>query len=342
MNCEVGDSQYKRVRIAILDTGIAGPPVQRPPKLVTSNWGHLVECKSFEHSGVWNKDSNGHGTHTSMLLLKVCPNAEVSILKVVERHGDSIDQKAVSDAIVYAVEKGADIISISLGWKYDNGHLKTALLYAQEKHVLVFAATSNDGIRDSSGMMYPARAHNVISVDSANGEGETSGFNPASNDNENSKGDRFTAPGEDVLSAYPPDLEKSGIKRMTGTSFSTPIAAGVAALVLEFSRQPPLGLDPNINFKLRDMDVMRSILHTFCSEKKEGSRGFRFLYPWLNLSSGDHASRPYGGDANDLGSPRFDVAGAFVRHLRKRVDPNIGTAMYNRLFSSDTDKLNNF
>ena len=190
------------------------------------------------------------------------------------------------------MEKGADIISISLGWKYDNGHL-----YAQEKHVLVIAATSNDGIRDSSGMMYPARAHNVISVDSANGEGETSGFNPASNDNENSKGDRFTAPGEDILSAYPPDLGESGIKRMTGTSFSTPIAAGVAALVLEFSRQSPLGLDHNINFKLRDMGVMRSILHTFCSEK-EGSRGFRFLCPWLNLS---------GGDANDPGSPRFNV-----------------------------------
>ena len=97
----------------------------------------------------------------------------------------------------------------------------------------------------------------------------------------------------------------SGMKKMTGTSFSTPIAAGVAALVLEFSRQSPLSLDPNINFKLRDIDVMRSILHTFCSEKKEGSRGFRFLCPWLNLSGGDHASRPYGGDANDPGSLRF-------------------------------------
>ena len=55
-----------------------------------------------------------------MLLLKVCLNAEVSILKVEEHYGDLIDPKAVSDAIVYTVEKGADIISISLGWKYDS------------------------------------------------------------------------------------------------------------------------------------------------------------------------------------------------------------------------------
>jgi len=101
-----------------------------------------------------------------MLLLKVYLNTEVSILEVEKRRDDSIDQKAVNDAIVYAVKKGADIISISLGWKYDDGYLKTALLYAQEKHVLAFAATSNDGIRDLSGMMYPARAHNVINVDS--------------------------------------------------------------------------------------------------------------------------------------------------------------------------------
>ena len=36
------------------------------------------------------------------------------------------------------------------------------------------------------------------------------------------------------------------------------------------------------------------------------------------------------------------MSGAFIRHLRKRVDPNIGTAMYNQLFSSGTDELNNF
>ena len=65
-----------------------------------------------------------------MLLLRVCLNAEVSILKVKERYGDSIDQKAVNDAIVYAVGKGADIISISLGWKYDDVLTKIGFTYS--------------------------------------------------------------------------------------------------------------------------------------------------------------------------------------------------------------------
>ena len=65
-----------------------------------------------------------------MLLLRVCLNAEVSILKVEERHGDSINQKAVNDTIVYAVGKGANMISISLEWKYNDVSTKIGFTYS--------------------------------------------------------------------------------------------------------------------------------------------------------------------------------------------------------------------
>jgi hypothetical protein len=52
---------------------------------------------------------------------------------------------------------------------------------------------------------------------------------------------RFTAPGEAVESAFPTTrMSKTGFERLSGTSMASALAAGVAAMVLAFARQPPL------------------------------------------------------------------------------------------------------
>jgi len=293
--------------------------------MVVDNNDRLQEddCKSFDGSGIWGEDVDGHGTHAAMLALQVCRNAELMILRVVQKRTDVIKATVAADAIRHAVKKGADIISISLGWKYASDEVNSALLEAQAKQVLIFAATSNEGVRDPTGIAHPARALTVISVDSASGEGQPSTFNPPTNDAINNKGSRLTAPGENVLSAFPPSLEPSGLKRKTGTSFATPIAAGVAGLILEFARQPPLSWHPRVARKLKETEVMRPFLNLFCADKHDRESNYWFLHPWKLLSSGDHTNGPYGGDAADANSMRYLRAYAILLHMVTMVDPNI-------------------
>jgi subtilisin family serine protease len=166
----VNGEPYKRTRIAIIDSGLAHPPSQHVPREVEDNLHRFVECKSFEPSEKWFEDDDGHGTATAMLALKVCPNAEIMILRVMQRADGGISDEKVQKAISHAVDHAADIISISLGWPYDSDQLESALKHAQDHNILVFAATSNDG-NTGKGILYPASALNVISVDSASGEG---------------------------------------------------------------------------------------------------------------------------------------------------------------------------
>jgi len=319
MDYVLADGPYKRVKIAVVDTGLATTPAQKPPTLVSDNLDRFVDCESFEGSGIWKKDLDGHGTHTATLLLQVCPNAEIMVLRVVEKHGDAIKPKAVSEAINHAIDKGADIISISLGWNYPSDDMKDALERAQRDNVLVFAATSNDGSRKRTGIAYPASAINVIAVDSADGDGVPSGSNPT---DKHHKGVRLAAPGEDVLSAVPPDKDSSGLLRKTGTSFATPIVSGIAALLLEFARQPPLAQYPKIAAKLKELPCMYNVILEFCSVEKMLYQNYRFLQPWKKLCSSDPED-PWGGNADDQKSSRFVQAYALIGYLRDCEDPQI-------------------
>lgn len=324
--------RYKRVRIAILDTGLAHPDgTEDVPQEVAENARRFVECQSYEALGLWSQDEDGHGTATATLALKVCPNAEICILKVLQKRGEGISREIVGKAICHAVKHGADVISISLGWHYDDEtSLEQAIEYAKTSNVLVFAATSNDGNRENLGVMYPARALNVISVDPATGGGTTSDFKPPSNDRNNTKGYRFTAPGEDVLAAYPLDLESSGETRVTGASFATPIAAGVAALILEFARQLPLGLEPGIFNHLRRIEIMRDVIYEFCSETSDKETIFRFIRPWKKFAATHHYSGPYGGDSLDTSSYRWQLANKIIDILSERLGPSwrVGEKMH--------------
>lgn len=345
--CLVNGEKYKRVRIAILDTGLAHPDgTENVPQEVAENARQFVECKSFEPLGLWSQDEDGHGTATASLALKVCPNSEICILKVLKRQGEGISRESVEKAIYYSVNHGANIISISLGWHYDETSLEKALDYARSNNVLVFAATSNDGNREDPGIMYPARASNVISVDPATGEGKTSDFKPPSNDRYNTKGYRFTAPGEDIMAAYPPDLESSGSSRVTGASFATPIAAGVAALILEFARQLPLGLEPSIFNHLGRIDIMRDVLYEFCSEASDRETDFRFIRPWKKFAATHHYNRPYGGDSLDTSSYRWQLANKVIDLLSGWLGPEsrVGEKMHKeaqKLRTQALEKLNN-
>ncbi|KAF2815771.1 subtilisin-like protein [Mytilinidion resinicola] len=227
--------------------------------------------------------ADGHGTHAVGLLLKVCPLADVYVYRVTENDTHSTNREHVAEALEDAIGK-VDIISISFGWDLDNNQrLRDLLQRAYREGVLVFAASSNEGTRGS--IAYPARSDEVIAVDSADYHGEPSKYNTPEDDQKL----RFTALGEDVESAYPPQRARAGVtpgsKRLSGTSCATPIAAATAAMLLEFAKQPPLGFDPSV---LQHLKMVKS------SETSWGKRSMLTYLPSLGLANNDQEELGYG------------------------------------------------
>jgi hypothetical protein len=96
----------------------------------------------------------------------------------------------------------------------------------------------------------------------------------------------FSTIGEDVHGAWPTGLSDGTAElRQTGTSCSTPIAAGVAALVLQFARQSGRGAVARAN-KLKNKRVMEKVLFECMTEKQE-SGVYNLIEPWKLLSGFD-------------------------------------------------------
>ena len=136
-------------------------------------------------------------------------------------------------AILHATrEWEVDIINMSFGFPSFKKGLKgiqDAIDEAFKAKILMFCAASNGGGNDD--IAYPANQDEVICINSADGQGTPSTFNP----DEPAMGRNLCALGEDVRSSWPTKF-KLGQQRKSGTSFATPIAAALAAVVLDYAR----------------------------------------------------------------------------------------------------------
>ena len=176
---------------------------------------------------------NAHGLAVSYLLHApqtlhssfrgICPEASVEVIDVVDH--TAIPIEAVIKHILAGVRKRVDIISISLGTPEPWQPLQDAVNEATRAGILVFAAAGNAG---EQGYEFPAACHGAISVGSINRSGRPSPFN--------TRNDSVIvfAPGEKLSLPVGPN---NSLKEFTGTSFATPFAAGVAALVLSKHKQ---------------------------------------------------------------------------------------------------------
>jgi subtilisin family serine protease len=164
--------------------------------------------------------SFGHGTMTAGLVHLIAPNAKIMPLKAFTADGGS-DLYNIIRAIRYAADNGANVISMSFEIAQSSPALQNAIQYALSKNVTLVAASGNDGQQI---MVYPAGYNSVVGVGSTSNQDGKSSFT-----NFGTNSVYVAAPGEGVITTFPGGLYAAG----WGTSFSAPLVAGEAALVLQ-------------------------------------------------------------------------------------------------------------
>jgi subtilisin family serine protease len=162
----------------------------------------------------------GHGTMTAGLVHLVAPGAHIMPLKAFAGDGSS-DLFNILRAIYYAVDHGANVISMSFEITQSSPALQSAIQYALSKNLVLVAAAGNDG---GQILVFPAAYNSVIGVGSTNNSDVKSSFS-----NFGTNAVFIAAPGEGVITTYPGGNYAAG----WGTSFSAPLVAGEAALVLQ-------------------------------------------------------------------------------------------------------------
>lgn len=157
-------------------------------------------------------------------IIGVCPDAQLFIADVDDING-SIFISRVVEAIDDAISRGVDIINMSLGTTSDIPSLRSAVQRALQANILVFASAGNSGQEIYE---YPSAYPGVISVASVNIRRQASSFN--------TRNDRVAlyAPGEKY--PLPSPFDTQDVVYVNGTSFSSPFAAGLAALYLSRRR----------------------------------------------------------------------------------------------------------
>ena len=165
--------------------------------------------------------SFGHGTMVAGLVHLVAPGARIMPLKAFSADGTSTVFDVVR-AIYYAIEHGARVINMSFSATTASPEITHAINEATSRGIICIASAGNLG---EETLVYPGALRNVIGV------GSTTSTSPALRSSFSNYGDALVsvgAPGEAVITTYPGGHYAAS----WGTSFSAPLAAGGAALLV--------------------------------------------------------------------------------------------------------------
>ncbi len=215
------------VLVAVIDTGIDATHALLSGHLSTDGWD-FVDGDSdpadvgngVDENGDGDVDEGvGHGTFVASLVLAVAPDATILPLRAL--NSDAFGTASgVAAAIAYAVEHGAKVINLSLGTTGNNPAIAYAVTNARSSGAVVTGAAGNDGL---SSLDYPAAQSQVLGTTAVDGSDVRAAFSQYGSTAD------LCAPGVEVIGAFPG--APSGTARWSGTSFSTAMVSGGAALL---------------------------------------------------------------------------------------------------------------
>ncbi len=170
----------------------------------------------------------------------------------------------IVNGIGWASQNGARVTNSSWGGGSPSSAVTSAFEQARASGVIHFGAAGNDG---SSTISYPASLAALNAVSAINSSGSLASFSTYGS------GLFCSAPGEGILTT---DWAGSGgfaggnYATVDGTSFASPYAAGVAALVLS--------MDPSLT-----PDEVEDIMAATCTDR--GAAGYDTSYGWGIVSA---------------------------------------------------------
>ncbi|MHA2244672.1 MAG: S8 family serine peptidase, partial [Candidatus Hodarchaeales archaeon] len=207
------------VLVAVIDTGIDYTHPDLSAQYVDLGYDWVNDDND-------PKDDHSHGTHCAGIIaatinnsLGIAGTANVQIMaeKFLNVFGIGNNYDA-ANAIIHAVDAGADILSNSWGGSSQSNVLKDALAYAATNDVIIVAAAGNDA---SSTPSYPSTYPEVISVSATDINDNLASFSNFGDTIE------IAAPGIDIYST----VLSGSYDNKSGTSMACPHVSGVLALI---------------------------------------------------------------------------------------------------------------
>lgn len=174
-------------------------------------------------------DEQGHGTSVSGVIAATANNgigiaglaygARIVVLRAFDATGNA-EEDDIAAALVYAAANGINVVNMSFGDGVDSPVLRDAITFAAESGCVLVSSAGNSGLVSRQ---FPAGYDQVIAVGSTNSADRRSVFSSTGSLVD------LVAPGEAIVTT----AVGGRYRTVSGTSFSAPLVAASAAMLLE-------------------------------------------------------------------------------------------------------------
>ncbi|NNM27861.1 MAG: S8 family serine peptidase, partial [Phycisphaerales bacterium] len=238
------------VVVAIVDTGIDPTHPVLAGRIATGGYDFIDDDDDPDDTGNGADDDDdflvdemlGHGTFVAGLVALTAPEARILPVRVLEADGVG-DSWTLTRGIYHAIDRGVEVINLSLGSTYDSATVKQAIAEAARLGITVTASAGNfdqsecrerpamDDIDFDEPVFPPiaiAGALGVAALDHADVKASFSNYNRRL---------RLSAPGDSIGADADPATSIISIRpdgdyaAWRGTSFATALVSGAAAVV---------------------------------------------------------------------------------------------------------------
>ncbi len=278
----------KEIDVAVLDTGIY------------DEHSSLSVEREIDYTGEGTNDLHGHGTHVAGIIASsdstyrgVAFDSDLFNVKVLNKEGSGYGSDVI-EGIEWAIDNGAEVLSMSFGAEIDNcdgtDALSMAVDEAVSQGIVVVVAAGNSG-PDEGTITTPGCSKGAITVGAVDGNDNIPSFSSRGPTDDGRTKPDLVSPGVAIISTW----KDNSFESLSGTSMSTPHVSGIVALLME------------VNSTLNPSEIKESLKSTALDlgldENTQGSGRAdayeSYLYV-LNFTSNDE----FRDDTNDTENPK--------------------------------------